>query len=160
MEITFFSTQRQSRALQQLDCAACTAHQFALFLKEKSWSVMCLVASTFLGIVRYPIHTVHWLSVRLDEEQLPFARQRPTPWQTWLTHSMWVTDSSILGPVWCIQSIVLTVKGGSAATRWYFNVFRVFLVKSMQHLSEKVQFSGCFLFPQVVQKHKLDEVAK
>jgi len=27
----------------------------------------------------------------------------------------------------------------------------------MQHLSEKMQFSS-FLFPQVVQKHKLDEV--
>jgi len=26
-------------------------------------------------------------------------------------------DSRILGPVWCIQSIVLTVKGGSAVTR-------------------------------------------
>jgi len=25
-----------------------------------------------------------------------------------------------LGPVWCTQSIVLTVKGGSALTRWYF----------------------------------------
>ena len=29
----------------------------------------------------------------------------------------------------------------------------------MQHLSEKLQFSG-FLFPQVVQKHKLGEVEK
>jgi len=29
----------------------------------------------------------------------------------------------------------------------------------MQHLSEKMQFLG-FLFPQVVQKHKLDEVGK
>ena len=31
--------------------------------------------------------------------------------------------------------------------------------KSMQHLSDKTQFSG-FLFPQVVQKHKLGEVRK
>jgi len=37
--------------------------------------------------------------------------------------------------------------------------FVVFLVKSMQHLSEKMRFSG-FLFPQVVQKHKLGEVRK
>jgi len=29
----------------------------------------------------------------------------------------------------------------------------------MQHLSEKMQFSG-FLFPQVVQQHKLGEVEK
>jgi len=26
-------------------------------------------------------------------------------------------DAPFLGPVWCIQSIVLTVKGGSALTR-------------------------------------------
>jgi len=38
-------------------------------------------------------------------------------------------------------------------------VFRVFLVKSMQNLSEKTQFWG-FLFPQVVQMHKLDEMGK
>jgi len=25
-----------------------------------------------------------------------------------------------LGPVWCSHSIILTVKGGSALTRWYF----------------------------------------
>ena len=31
--------------------------------------------------------------------------------------------------------------------------------KSMQYLSEKMQFSG-FLFPQVVQKYKLGEVGK
>ena len=37
--------------------------------------------------------------------------------------------------------------------------FVCFLVKSMQHLSEKTQFSR-FLFPQVVQKHKLGEVGK
>jgi len=35
----------------------------------------------------------------------------------------------------------------------------VFLVKSMQHLSENTQFSS-FLFSQVVQRHKLDEVGK
>jgi len=35
----------------------------------------------------------------------------------------------------------------------------LFLVKSMQHLSEKMQFLD-FLFPQVVQKHKLGEVGK
>jgi len=35
----------------------------------------------------------------------------------------------------------------------------VFLVKSMQPLSEKMQFSD-FLFPQVVQEHKLGEVGK
>jgi len=33
---------------------------------------------------------------RLDEEQLPSFTQRLTPWQTWLTQSMWVTDSRML----------------------------------------------------------------
>jgi len=104
-------------------------HQCAVSLREKLSSVMCLIASTFVEILRYPNDTVYWLSLRLDEEQLPSFTQRPTPWQAWLTESMWVTDSRILGPVWCTQSIVLTVKGGSAVTRWYFNVFRVFFGK-------------------------------
>jgi len=34
-----------------------------------------------------------------------------------------------LGPVWFTQSFVLTAKGGSAVTRWYFNVFRVLSLK-------------------------------
>jgi len=37
--------------------------------------------------------------------------------------------------------------------------FMCFLVKSMQNLSEKMQFSG-FPFPQVMQKHKLGKVGK
>ena len=37
--------------------------------------------------------------------------------------------------------------------------FVLFMVKSMQHLSEKTQFLT-FLFPQVVQKHKIGEVGK
>ena len=37
--------------------------------------------------------------------------------------------------------------------------FVLFLVKSMQHLSEKTQFLG-FLFHQVVQKQKSGEVGK
>jgi len=45
-------------------------------------------------------------------------------------------------------------------TKWYFNVFRVvFGKKNMQHFSENTQFLG-FLFPEVVQKHKLGEVGK
>jgi len=61
----------------------------------------------------------------LDEEQLPSFTQRLTSWQTLLTQSMWVTDSrmlcALLCPVWCTQLIVLTVKGCSALTRWYFS---------------------------------------
>jgi len=33
---------------------------------------------------------------RPDEEQLSPFTQRLTPWQTWLTQSMWVTDSRML----------------------------------------------------------------
>jgi len=51
-------------------------------------------------------------------------------------------------------------EGWIRSNRVIFNVFCVFLIKkSMQHLSEKTQLSG-FLFPQVVQKHKLGEVGK
>ena len=128
-------------------CKSWTLLHAQRILKEKLSSLVCMIASTFVEIVRYPINTAHWVSLRLNEEQIPSFTQRPTPWQTWLTHSMWATDSRILDPVWCIQLIVLTVKGGSAVTKWYFNVFCVFLVKSMQHLSEKMQFS-LFLFPR------------
>jgi len=38
------------------------------------------------------------------------------------------------------------------------NVFRVISGKTHQHLSEKTQFSGFLLFPQVVQEHWLGEV--
>jgi len=93
----------------------CCTHN-AVFLKENLSSVLCVIASTFVEIVRYPINTVHWLSLRLDKEQVSSFTRWLTLWQSWLTHSTWVTDSSILGPVWCIQLIVLTVKGGSAVT--------------------------------------------
>jgi len=33
----------------------------------------------YVAIVRYPINTVHRLSLRLDEEQLPSFTQRLTP---------------------------------------------------------------------------------
>jgi len=68
--------------------------------------------------------SIDFYSIRLDEERLSSFTQRLTAWQTWLTQSMRVTHSrmlcSLLGPVWCSHSIALTVKGGSALTRWYF----------------------------------------
>jgi len=65
--------------------APCTS---ALSITERRiviclWCVWCPLH--IVEIVRYPINTVHWLSRRLDEEQLPSFTQRPTPWQTWLT---------------------------------------------------------------------------
>jgi len=92
---------------------------------------MCLMASTCVEIVRYPKYcpltfTQAWL--------------RTTP--IFYTATDTVTDlvniehvgnryQDPIGPVWCIQSIVLTVKVGSAihVTRWYFNVFHAFFVK-------------------------------
>jgi len=64
----------ESAAVVGLCCTQC-----AVFLKEKLSSVMCLIASTFVEIVRYPINAVYRLSLRLDEEQLPSFTQRSTP---------------------------------------------------------------------------------
>jgi len=92
--------------------------------------------------VRYPIKklSINFYS-RLDEEQLSSFTQRLTPWQTWIVQSVWVKDSRMLCCLHrsCLvtQSIILTMKGGSALTRWYFKLCFAFLVKGMQHLSEK-----------------------
>jgi len=68
--------------------------------KKKLSPVMCLIASTFVEIVRYLINTVHWLSLQAWRRTTPILyTQRLTPWQTWLTQSMWVTDSRILCPL-------------------------------------------------------------
>jgi len=137
-----------------VECAAavglCCMHNAPVrcLLKEKRSSVMCLIASTSVEIVRYLINTVHWLLLRLDKEQLPSFTQRPTPWQTWLIQSMWVTDSRIIRPVWCIQSIVLIVKGGSSVTRWYFNVFRVFFGKRHAAFKWLGALFGFICFPR------------
>jgi len=40
-------------------------------------------------------------------------------------HISKLQDFLFVGPVWCIQSIVLTLKDDLAVTRWYFNVFCV-----------------------------------
>jgi len=127
--------------------------------ERKSCQLWCVWQRlTFVEIVsvRYPNNrpTVHWLSLQ--------AWRRATP--IFYTATDIVTDlvntehvgnrqqnAMLPSYVWCTQSIVLTVKGCSALTRWYFNCVSCFLVKSMQHLSEKMQFLG-FLFPQVVQK--------
>ena len=88
---------------------------------KKLSSVMCLIASNICWDSKISID----FYTRLDEEQLPSFTQRLSSWQTWLTQSMWVTHIRMLcslpiGPVWCTCWINLTVKGGSALTRWYF----------------------------------------
>jgi len=59
---------------------------------------------------------------------------------------MWVTDSRMVQPVDRFDS-----EGWFSSDHVIF-LFGVFWGKSMQHLSEKMQFLG-FLLPQVVQKH-------
>ena len=99
------------------------------FHERKSCHLWCVWwRRKFVEIVRYPNNTVHWLSLQ--------AWRRTTP--TCYTATDTITDLvntehvgnrqqdvmlpsyKNLGPVWCTQSIVLTVKGGSALTRWYF----------------------------------------
>ena len=75
--------------------AQCTCALYSW--KKKLSSVMCLILRlTFVVIVRYLINTIHWVYSRLDEEQLPSFTQRLTPWQTWITQNMCVTDSRML----------------------------------------------------------------
>jgi len=52
MKITFFS---------QLHCVTHTMHLYAVFLKEKLSSVMCLIAPNICWDSKVPINTVHWL---------------------------------------------------------------------------------------------------
>jgi len=112
----------------------CCTHN-AVFLKEKLSSVLCLIACTFVETVRYPINTVR------DEEQLSSFTQWPTPWQSWLTQTV---GNRILGPVWCIQSIFLTVNGGSVVIKWYFNAFCVVFGKKHATFQWK---DTIFVFP-------------
>jgi len=103
------------------------------------------------------MNTVHSLSLRLDEEQLP-SFYTATDTVTDLVNIEHVGNrqqdprSCLVHPVDCFDSEVWF-----SCNQMIFNVFLVFLVKSMQHLSEHMHFSS-FLFPQVVQKHKLGEV--
>ena len=97
--------------------------------------------------MRYLINAVHWLSLQ--------AWQRTTP--IFYTATDTVTDlanytacgqqtagcyAPFLGPVWCTQSIVLTVKGGSALTRWYFNCVSCFFGKKHAEFKWKYAISG------------------
>jgi len=75
-------------------------------------------------------------------------------WRTWLTQNMWVTDSRMLCslPRSCLVHPAdhFDSEGRFSSDQVKFlTVLRFFLVKNMQHLSEKTQFPG-FLFLQVV----------
>ena len=113
--------------------------------KNKLSSVMCLIASD-----------ICWNSKISHQYCSLTFTPGLTKNNSHLLHSNWhrdilantehvgITDSKMLctlpiGPVWCTQSIVLTVKGGSALTRWYLNCVLCFFGNKayMQHLIEK-----------------------
>jgi len=52
-----------------------------------------------------------------------------------------------IGPVWCTQSIVLTVKGGSALSRWYFKLCFVFFGEKHAAFKWKDAISGFTVSP-------------
>jgi len=110
---------------------------------------MCLIASNIWWDLKIS-HKCCPLTFysRLDEEQLPSLTQWLTPWQTWLTQSMWVTDSRMLCslPRSCLVHPVDRFdsegKGGSALTRWYFNCVSCFLAKKHATFKWKDTLSG------------------
>ena len=97
--------------------------------------------------MRYPIKNFH----PSLEERLPSFAERLTPWQTRLIQSMWVTDSRMLCslPRSCLVYPVnrFDSEGWFSSDQVIFlTMFCVFLVKSMQHLTEKT-ISGFSLYP-------------
>ena len=144
----------------QLDCVTHTMHLCTIFLKEKLSSVMCLIASNICwGIVRYPINTVHWLLLQAWRRTTPIF-YTATDSVTVLAHTehMGNTQQDAMFPSPARSCLVLPLdrfdsEGWFSSDLVIFlTVFRVFWWKSMQHLSEKMQFPG-FLFSQLVQKH-------
>jgi len=109
--------------------------------KKKLSPVMRL---TFVEIVRYPINTIHRLLLQAWRRTIPIFCTA-TDSVTDMANTEHVGNTAwcyvpFLGPVWCTQSIVLTARGGSALTRWYFKLcFVFFWWKSMQHLCAKGQ---------------------
>ena len=84
---------------------------------------------------------------RLDEEQLPPFAQRLTLWRTWLTQSMWVTDSRMLCslPKSCLVHPVdrFDSEGWFSSDQVIFlAVLRVFLVKKHAEFKWKKAISG------------------
>jgi len=129
------------------------------YLPERKKSHLWCVSQrlTFLEIERYPLNTVHWLFYStLDEEQLSSFTQRLTAWHTRPTQSTWVTHSRMLCslPRSCLVHPVdrFDSEGWFSSDQVIFLAVLCFWRKSIQYLSEKMQFLG-FLFPQVVQKH-------
>ena len=91
--------------------------------------------------------TDHWLNSRLDEEQLPPFTQWLTLWRTWLTQSMWVTESRMLCslPRFCLVHPVdlFDSEGWFSSDQVIFlTVFRVFLVKKHAVFKWKDAISG------------------
>jgi len=115
--------------------------------KKNLSSVMCLIASNICWDSKIPLILSIDFYFRLDEEQLsPFA-QGLTPWQTWLTQSMWVTDSSMLCslPRSCLVHPVdrFDSEGWFSSDQMLLlTVFSVFLVKKHTAFKWKDAISG------------------
>jgi len=105
------------------------------FWKKKLSSAMCLIAFNICWDSKIDIPLI--LSIdfysRLDKEQLPSFALRLTPWQTWLTQSMCVTDSRMLCsiPRTCLAHRVdrFDSEWWFSSDQWYFKLYFVFLVK-------------------------------
>jgi len=104
----------QSLAVQQLDCVECNMHRCADLLKDKVVTNDTIIASNVCWDSK--VSQQQCFHTMLDEEHLPFLIQRPTQWQTGKHQALGKRSAEcyapFLGPVWCTQSIVLTVKLG------------------------------------------------
>jgi len=80
---------------------------------------------------------------RLDEEQLPSFTLRLTPWQTWLTQSMWVTDSRMLCslPRFCEMHPV-----DRFVSEGWFSSDQVIFLWSPYGIRQTIIFSSCGFF--------------
>ena len=65
--------------------------------ERKIVTVMCLIASTFAEIVRYPINSIHWLLLQAWRRTTPISyTATDTVTNLAITQNMWVTDSRML----------------------------------------------------------------
>jgi len=101
---------------------------------------------TFVEIVRYPINTVRWLSLKAWRRTTPIFSQRLTQWQTWLIHSMWATNSRMLCslPRSCLVHTVdrFDIEGWFSSDKVIFLTALYFLVKKHSEFKWKDAISG------------------
>jgi len=100
--------------------------------KIKLPSITCFIAPNIHWDGKISSNTVNWFSLQVWWRITPIFNTATNIIMEMVIVGH-VSDISNLsnylpvGPLWCIQSIVLTVKDGLTVTRWYFNMFCVFL---------------------------------